>query len=303
MKEDLIKCFRLIQRNVKLYFKDKIAFFVSLITPLILIVLFLTFLRQVYANTLLEILPKEIEVKSSLVNAFTGSWLFSSILSVSSVTVAFCCNMMVSDKLSGANLDFSLTPVKNSVLNASYVLANFCVTFLIMLVVLLLSFLYLAIFGFYLSFYDVVMILLSVVLSTMFGSLFASFAGLFIKSAGVQSGVSAMVSSMYGFLCGAYMPISSFGEGMRNFVSLLLGTYETVLFRKFYLNGIVEEIISEYSLPSAYQDALLNAFDGNLSAFGKNVGTGILWTVVLCSIFVLFLLYLLLSIKRRKSES
>ena len=38
----------LIQRNTKLYFKDKGMFFTSLITPVILLVLYATFLANVY---------------------------------------------------------------------------------------------------------------------------------------------------------------------------------------------------------------------------------------------------------------
>ena len=41
----------LIRRNVKLYFKDKGMFFTSLITPLILLVLYGTFLGNVYEDS------------------------------------------------------------------------------------------------------------------------------------------------------------------------------------------------------------------------------------------------------------
>lgn len=38
----------LVKRNVKLYFKDRGTFFTSLITPVILLVLYGTFLKNVY---------------------------------------------------------------------------------------------------------------------------------------------------------------------------------------------------------------------------------------------------------------
>ena len=38
----------LVKRNVKLYFKDKGMFISSLITPLILLVLYSTFLKNIY---------------------------------------------------------------------------------------------------------------------------------------------------------------------------------------------------------------------------------------------------------------
>ena len=41
----------LVARNVKLYFKDKGMFLTSLITPVILLVLYATFLRNVYVDS------------------------------------------------------------------------------------------------------------------------------------------------------------------------------------------------------------------------------------------------------------
>ena len=41
----------LIKRNVKLFFKDKGAFFSSLITPVILLVLYATFLAKVFKDS------------------------------------------------------------------------------------------------------------------------------------------------------------------------------------------------------------------------------------------------------------
>ena len=42
----------LIKRHTKVYFKDKGVFFPSLITPLILLFLFVTFLKDVYINSI-----------------------------------------------------------------------------------------------------------------------------------------------------------------------------------------------------------------------------------------------------------
>ena len=41
----------LIKRNTKLYFKDKGMFFSSMITPVILLVLYVTFLKKVYDDS------------------------------------------------------------------------------------------------------------------------------------------------------------------------------------------------------------------------------------------------------------
>ena len=47
---------------MKLFFKDKGMFFTSLITPLILLVLFFTFLGNVYRDTFLSFVPDGVQV-------------------------------------------------------------------------------------------------------------------------------------------------------------------------------------------------------------------------------------------------
>ena len=68
---------QLIQRNAKIYFKDKANFFMSLISPMVLFVLFITFLRSVYESSFKMMIPAGIQIDQSVINAFTGGWLMS----------------------------------------------------------------------------------------------------------------------------------------------------------------------------------------------------------------------------------
>ena len=62
----------LVARNIKLYFKDKVTFYMSLITPLILLALFVTFLKDVYIQTLTQSLPDGVTLSTNLLNGFAG---------------------------------------------------------------------------------------------------------------------------------------------------------------------------------------------------------------------------------------
>ena len=106
----------LILRNIKLFFKDRGLFFSALITPLILLVLYATFLGNTYRSSFLSALPEGFTVSDDLINGLVGGQLISSLLAVCCVTVAFCSNMlMVQDKVTGARQDLTVTPVKRSV--------------------------------------------------------------------------------------------------------------------------------------------------------------------------------------------
>ncbi len=50
-------CGAMIKRNVNMFFKDKGTFFTSLITPIILLVLYATFLYNVYEDSFASAFP------------------------------------------------------------------------------------------------------------------------------------------------------------------------------------------------------------------------------------------------------
>ena len=156
----------LIRRNSKLYFKDKGMFFTSLITPMILLVLYVTFLSRTYEGSFRSALAAAgAQVEDSLLHGCVGGQLISSLLAVSCVTVAFCSNLtMVFDKVSGARNDLTVSPVRPAVLSLSYYLATFCTTLLINGIAAAACFGYLALTGWYLSAADVLLVLLDVVL-------------------------------------------------------------------------------------------------------------------------------------------
>ncbi len=304
MRSEMQKLITLINRNIKLYFKDKITFFVSLLTPLILVVLFLTFLKGVYADSITAFLPEGMQISKKAIEAFCGGWLFSSIVSVSCVTVAFCSNIMIIDKLNKSFQDLSITSVKKSTLLLSYFISNFLTTFLICFIVLIVSFVYLACVGFFLTFLDVIMLLISTLCMCLFGSIFASFVGLFISSQGAHSAVSALISSMYGFISGAYMPISQFGTGIRTFLSFLPSTYGTVLFKQYYMNGVLNHIFTTEHIPGEIIEQIRLSFDGKLTVFNTSIPTWALFMVVIGTSLLLLGFYILFShLKKRKSHS
>ena len=101
------KFLALTKRNIKLFFKDKGMFFASLITPIILLVLYATFLSRVYKESFLSGFPESMPVDDKLVNGFVGGELLSALLAVCCITVAFSSNMiMVQDKAKGSIHDF-----------------------------------------------------------------------------------------------------------------------------------------------------------------------------------------------------
>lgn len=288
-------------RNIRIYFKDKVTFFTSLITPVILLILYVTFLRSVYVDSLLAGMPEGIEIPEKLINGFTGGWLVSSILGVSAVTVAFSSNnIMAMDRVTKRINDFYVTPVKRGQMAVAYYFANFFTTLLVCLIALCVSLLFLGKTGWYLTFRDIPYILLDVLGCVFFGTSLAAFVEQFVNTQGGISAVSTAVSSMYGFICGAYMPISQFSGGIQKFVSFVPGTYGTVLLRNHFMHGAIAELTKD--LPAEMTEELRRAFDNTIFFFDNEVSVGAQYAVLFASSAVILLLYVLTSYLRKKKR-
>lgn len=294
----------LVKRNTTLFFKDKAMFFTSLITPAILLVLYATFLGNVYRDAFVSVLPEGLEMAEKLVNGCVGSQLISSILAVSCVTVAFCSNMlMVQDKANGSLRDFTVSPVKRSVLAISYYFSTLISTLLICFIAAAVCLLYLAYVGWYMTVTDVLLLLLDVFLLVLFGTALSSIIGFFLSSQGQISAVGTIVSSGYGFVCGAYMPISQFSEGLQKALLFLPGTYGTSLVRNHAMRGALAEM-SASGLPDEVVEAIRDSIDCNLYFFGTKVNITAMYAVLVGTVAVLIAVYIIMNAcqARRKEK-
>ena len=294
----------LLKRNIKLFFKDKGTFFTSLITPCILLVLYSTFLAGIYEDSFMASIPEPLRhlMSDGIVGGFVGGQLVSSLLAVSAVTVAFGSNMlMVQDKLSGARKDLSLTPVQPYIMSLAYFLAALTSTLIVCYTALGLSMIYLAFTGWYLSLGDCLLLVLDVLLQATLGTAISSLISYFMSTQGQISAVGSIVSSCYGFICGAYMPLSSFSEGLRNALSFFPGTYGTSLLRNHSMRGVFAEL-EELGLPESAVEAIRDGVDCNLYFFGERVGIGAMYLVLTATVAVVLGTYVLVNyirIRRR----
>ena len=292
----------LIKRNTKLFFKDKGMFFTSLLTPLILLLLYATFLANLYHDMFVEFVNVGLPISASLVDGAVGSQLLSSLLAVSAVTVSFCSNMlMVQDRAKGQIRDLTVTPVRPSILALGYYLSTVLTTLIVCYAATAVGLIYIACVGWYLSFLDVCLILLDVFLLVTFGTALSSVIHFFLTSEGQISAVGTIVSAGYGFICGAYMPISQFGAGLQNAVMLLPGTYGTALVRNHCFRGVIKEMEGE-GIPSEALKEMKDMLDCNLYFFGKSVPEPAMYAVLIGFILLLVGVYLLMNVLREKSR-
>ena len=296
-----MKQFReLTRRNIILFFKDKGMFFTSLITPAILLVLYATFLGNIYKDSFLSSLPEGLTLAEDLINGLVGGQLMSSILAVSCVTVAFSSNMlMVQDKANGTIKDLSISPVKKSTLALSYYFATLISTLIICYVALAICLLYVSFIGWFISFADVMFLMLDVFLLVMFGTALSSIINFFLSSQGQIAAVGTIMSAGYGFICGAYMPISSFSSGLQKVVSFLPGTYGTSLVRNHSMNGAFREMKS-VGIPGNVVEMIRDSIDCNLYFFDNKIEVPAMYIILAVTTIAFVGVYVALNALKRK---
>ena len=284
----------LFKRDTKLFFKDKGLFFTSLITPLILLVLYSVFLGKVYKDSFLMAVPEGLVIEDKLMNGLVGGQLLSSLLAVCCVTVAFCSNLlMVQDKSSGAYKDLTVSPVKTGTLSLAYYLSCAFSTFVVCFVALVAGLLYLYATGWYMTFSHILVLVGDVVLMVLFGTSLSSLVICRLTTQGQASAVGSIVSSVYGFICGAYMPISSFPEGLQKVLGFLPGTYGTSLLRNHCMDGVFEEM-KRQSLPDALITGFKDTVDCNFYVLDSRVEISTMYAVLGGVTAVLVIAYILL---------
>ena len=210
------------------------------------------------------------------------------------MTVAFSSNLlMVNDKITGSMKDIDVSPVKSHTKSLAYFAATFISTIIINLVALILCLLYIRIQNcWYYELKDVLLLFGDVVLLSFFGTALASVVNFGLKTQGQLSAVANIVSAGYGFICGAYMPISNFSALLRDSIMFLPSTYFMSLIKNHALTAPFQEM-AKTEIPAQAIDATKTALDYKISFFNHEVPLNMMCFIAISSIIVLIIVFIL----------
>ena len=289
MKNDVKAVFLLVKRGLKIFLKDKTTVFFSLLAPLIVLVLFVLFLRELQLSSL----------RTAMAGAPDG-WMLAGVMAVSCLTVSFSANnIMVQDKQRGVINDALASPVRRGVLTASYYVYNFIVTLVICAAVLAVGLIYLAFSGWHLSFADVINIIVLLLVSALSATAISVFICSFLKTESALGGLVGIMSAAIGFLCGAYFPLSMLPDWIGYAVLIIPGTYSAALFRTFFMNGALEKITA--AAPGT-ENALKEGYSMQLDFFGTQLGTAETYLIFAAVTLVFILLNIIVTVSRSRKK-
>lgn len=234
------------KRCCLLYFRDKGAVFFSLMASLIVVMLYLLFLRDSLISG-----NEGIRDMGHLVDA----WVLSGILGITAVTCsAGALQTMVTDRSDGKVSDFKVTPMGPYQLAAGYVLSTFIVGLIMSYAILAIAVAYMAMTGCPISVSGTIISAVLVIPAALSGSVIMFAISTFIRTVGAFSGMYTVVSVAIGFITGIYVPFGSMPSVIGSSAVFVPATQMSSLFRKYLageamdnsMEGAAAETVAEF---------------------------------------------------------
>lgn len=295
-------------RNTKVFLKDKLVIFFSLLTQIIVLGLFLLFIKNSYANGIESALGVlRDKVTSVDIDALLNSWMISGVIGTSVVTATMnALSVVVSDKESKVDFDYNASSVKGSVVVTSYFSGAVLCSLITSFILLTAGLIFLSVTGaLLLSFTDILLLYGLVVLGSVSAAVILMLIISFFKKNSTFSSFSIVISTLVGFIVGAYFPISELSEGMQSVVNLIPGAQITALIRGVLVTPAVERINTALGGldQGQFKEAANQLFGLRPHIFGAEVDTGfmLLYSVIVIAVFIVLNIVLFRLSSRRKA--
>lgn len=229
-------------RNLKLFFRDKASVFFSLLSIIIIIMLYALFLGDVQVKGLESAVGREVPGGLWLVNA----WIFAGILAVSTVTVSLgAYGTMVDDVHKGVVKDFFVSPIKRAHLVAGYMISSALISLIMNVVAFVIAEVYISVTGGQLLTPLQMIETLGILLLSIFSSSsLVCFITSYVKSPNAFGTLATIVGTMIGFLTGIYVPIGVLPEAVCTVMKFIPFTYSAVWLRQIFTEAPIEHVFA-----------------------------------------------------------
>ena len=265
----------LTRRNLLVFYKDILAIIFSLLTSIIVFVLYLLFLKGTFTDALTGTMNGlENIIDAKYIDMFVNGILLSGILGSATITVPFTClQTIVKDREAGVDSDICSTPIKRWKIILSYFTASGSSAFFLTSLILTAGLIILSIMG------DMHMPAISVascygviLLGSISSTALFLFVMLLMRSSSTSAAFFGILSAASGFVIGAYIPLSRFSDSVMSFCNLFPASHITSMLRKYLLTGVTDSINSDINGldNGAFISAVKDVFSFNATSFGKS---------------------------------
>ena len=237
-----------IKRNVLLFFKDWQSILFSLLTSIIVLVLYLLFLKGTFVSAIQRAMEQYPGLASMVpqkdIDMFANLFLLSGILGSAMISVPFSCiTVLVKDRANKVDYDILATPMKREQIIFAYFVSAVLTSILLNSIILAVGLIGIRMQGnMYLNISQVVKAFSVVALGSISASAIFMIVVLFFKTVSACEAFFGILSAASGFVIGAYIPISQFSNEVQTVCNLFPASQITIMLRNILLNGLLEHI-------------------------------------------------------------
>ena len=233
----------LISRNRKVYIRDRLAFFMSFLSVIILILVYQVFLGQIQIDAIKEALNSDTASTDTI--QMVNYWLISGLTTIISMTSTLgAFGVMVSDREKKLSEDFKVSPISNFKIELSY--AIFAILFGIIMTMFSCIFA-IGMFNGFSSLLDFsTMDYLSILGVVSMGTVLAATIILpilaFIRTSSAFTTLSTIVGTFIGFISGVYLSIGSVGETLQQVMTWFPLTQVNALLKQILMKDAISKV-------------------------------------------------------------
>ncbi|MFJ8458550.1 ABC transporter permease [Lysinibacillus xylanilyticus] len=287
--------FSLVKRNNKVFRRDKMQVFYSLLSVIIVIVLYAVFLQKTQVNAIEEV-TKATPALVTMVN----EWIVAGLLSMIAVSTTLAAyGIAVRDLESKAQADFLTAPISRATIQFSYVLNAFFIGCIFSFIALIGCEIFIATTGGQLlSFGDFMKVVGLLFLSVLLASVFNLFLVLLANSQHSFSTLSTIVGTALGFLCGVYVPIGALPSFAQNLIMYFPISHTTLLLRNAFMESSISKVFE--GAPASQIDEYKKVYGIVYDLHGNILSTSTSIIIIIASILVLAILSIIIFKKKEK---
>ena len=237
-----------IKRNLLLFFKDWQSILFSLLTSIIVLILYLLFLKGTFVSAIQSAMEQYPGLTSMVpqkdIDMFVNLFLLSGILGSAMISVPFSCiTVLVKDRANKVDYDILATPMKRGQIIFAYFVSAVLTSILLNSIILAVGLIGICLQGnMYLNISQVVKAFSIVALGSISASAIFMIVVLFFKTVSACEAFFGILSAASGFVIGAYIPISQFSNEVQTVCNLFPASQITIMLRNILLNGLLEHI-------------------------------------------------------------
>ena len=238
----------LIKRNLLLFFKDWQSILFSLLTSIIVLVLYLLFLKGTFVSAMQSAMEQYPGLVSMIaekdIDMFANLLLLTGILGSAMISVPFSCiTTLVRDRANKVDYDILATPMKRGQIIFAYFVSAVLSSTLLTGFILAIGLVGISLQGdTHLNGIQLVKAFAVVALGSISASAIFMIVVLFFKSVSACEAFFGILSAASGFVIGAYIPISQFSNEIQTLCNLFPASQITIMLRNILLNGLLEHI-------------------------------------------------------------